>query len=297
MKKRNNRYFGITLAMGVILLSPWTVMAETNSVAVGAQYDTTHVYVTPGKMDAFVDSLLKTFGGKATKRITANVTPTPSQTLSQLVLTPVGSFSVFDFQTPAPYPFGNERNGFLVSDMDKAIAAAKSAGADVLVEPFPDPIGRDAVIQWPGGVNMQLYWHTTPPHYDRLESIPENRVYLSPYRVDKFIRSYLTFSQGKVVSDKYVNAAVIGKKNGTIREVLLTSEFGNVKIFVTDGHQPYPFGMEMTGYAVKNLQETLDKALESGAIILWHSTAAEIQKSAIVKFPGGYIAEIHQLKK
>ena len=39
--------------------------------------------------------------------------------------------------------------------------AARHAGADVLVKTFPDPIGRDVVIQWPGGVDMQLYWHTT----------------------------------------------------------------------------------------------------------------------------------------
>jgi hypothetical protein len=35
--------------------------------------------------------------------------------------------------------------------------------------PFDDPIGRDAVIQWSGGANMQLYWHTTPP---RDRSVP-----------------------------------------------------------------------------------------------------------------------------
>lgn len=297
MKKTISIPFGLTLAMGLALSSPWAAMAETNSVAVGPQYDTTHVYVTPGKMDDFVNSLLKTFGGKATKRISADVTPTPSQTLSQLVLTPVGTFSVFDFQTPAPYPFGNERNGFLVTDMDKAIAEAKSAGADVMVEPFPDPIGRDAVIQWPGGVNMQLYWHTTTPHYANLESIPDNRVYVSSYRVDEFIRSYLKFSHGKVVSDKNVNASIIGKTSGTIREVLISSTFGNTKVFVTDGHQPYPFGLEMTGYAVNDLQETLDKATSSGATVLWRSTAAEAQHSAMVKFPGGYIAEIHQTKK
>ena len=32
-------------------------------------------------------------------------------------------------------------------------------------KPFDDPIGKDAIIQWPGGVNTQLYWHTTAPSY------------------------------------------------------------------------------------------------------------------------------------
>ncbi|WP_081250237.1 VOC family protein [Hafnia alvei] len=264
-------------------------------IGVGPQYDTTHVYVEPGKMDPFVDSILKTFGGSTTQRVLADVTPTPSQTYSQLILTPSGSFSVFDFQTPAPYPFGNERNGFLVTNMDAAIASAKKAGADVIVEPFNDPIGRDAVIQWPGGVNMQLYWHTKAPNYQPLSFIPENRIYLSRYRVDDFIKSYQKFSNGKIVDDSQQSATVIGgEKNSAIRVVNLSSTFGKTRIFVTDGHLNYPFGQERTGYGVTNLSETLGKATASGAKILWQSVAGEKRASAVVQFPGGYIAEIHQ---
>ena len=75
-----------------------------------------------------------------------------------------------------PFPFGQERTGYLVSDMDDAIRAAREAGAEVIVEPFRDPIGRDAVIQWDGGVKMQLYWHFTAPSQPPLASIPDNRV-------------------------------------------------------------------------------------------------------------------------
>jgi len=162
--------------------------AETIGVAVGPQYDTTHVYVAPEDFDRFVASLIATFGGTATKQGVFTVTPTPSSTMSQLVLTPVGTLSVFGFKTPIPYPFGLERTGYLVTDLDKAIRAAKETGADVLVAPFNDPIGQDAIIQWPGGVNTQLYWHTTAPSYAGLQTIPENRVYVSPDRVDGFVR-------------------------------------------------------------------------------------------------------------
>lgn len=95
-----------------LLLPAMSWASDTASVAVGPQYDTTHVYVERGKMDAFVDSILKTFGGTSTERVLVNVTPTPSETYSQLILTPAGSFSVFDFKTPIPHPFGAERNGF-----------------------------------------------------------------------------------------------------------------------------------------------------------------------------------------
>src|SRR5277367_2098765 len=131
--------------------------ARASQIGVGAQYDTTHVYVAPEDVDKFVASFLATFGGQSTKQVVADVTPTPSSTTSQLLQTPVGTVSVFGFKTPIPYPFGAERTGYLVTDLDVAIKAARSAGADVLVEPFPDPIGRDAVIQWPGGVNTQIY--------------------------------------------------------------------------------------------------------------------------------------------
>src|SRR4051794_24482188 len=65
--------------------------AESVNVAVGTQYDTTHVYVAPEDFDRFVASLLATFGGTATKQGVFTVTPTQSSTMSQLVLTPVGS--------------------------------------------------------------------------------------------------------------------------------------------------------------------------------------------------------------
>src|ERR1700688_2091535 len=189
---------------------------ETQSVPVGPQYDTTHVYVAPEDFDRFVASLLATFGGTTTKQGVFTVTPTQSSTMSQLVLTPVGSVSVFGFKTPIPYPFGLERTGYLVTDMDEAIRAAKLTGADVFVAAFNDPIGRDVIIQWPGGVNTQLYWHTTAPSYTPLLTIPENRVYVSPDRVDAFVRSFLAFSRGSVVSDE---AQAPGVETGRLAEL------------------------------------------------------------------------------
>src|ERR1700692_3832411 len=189
----------VLLVIGYVgpLSFPIRAFAETakatSNVAVGPQYDTTHVYVAPGEFDTFVASLVATFGGTTSKKGVFTVTPTPSKTMSQLVLTPAGTISVFGFQTPVPYPFGAERTGYLVTNLDAAVRAAQADGADILVSSFDDPIGKDAVIQWPGGVNMQLYWHTTPPSYPVLRTIPENRVYVSPERADAFTRGVLEF--------------------------------------------------------------------------------------------------------
>ena len=272
--------------------------AESVSVAVGPQYDTTHVYVAPEDFDRFVASLIATFGGTTTKQGVFTVTPTQSSTMSQLVLTPAGSVSVFGFKTPIPYPFGLERTGYLVTDMDEAIRVAKATGADVFVAPFNDPIGRDAIIQWPGGVNTQLYWHTTAPSYAPLQTVQENRVYVSPDRADAFVRSFLAFSHGTVVSDDAQALGVeIGRPSETYRRVRVESKFGKLTALVTDGHLPYPYGREMTGYEVANLAETLTKAKAAGVDVLVPPYKTDERDAAVVRFPGGYIAEIHSITK
>ena len=271
---------------------------DTRNVAVGPQYDTTHVYVAPQDFDRFVASLIATFGGTTTKQGVFTVTPTASSTMSQLVLTPAGSVSVFGFKTPVPYPFGVERTGYLVTKMDEAIRAAKATGADVLVAPFDDPIGRDAIIQWPGGVNTQLYWHTTAPSYAPLETVPENRVYVSPDRADAFVRSFIAFSHGGVVSDEPRAPGVeIGRPADTYRRVRIESKFGKLTALVTDGHLPYPYGREITGYEVTNLTDTLTKAKSAGVEIIVPAYKTEERDAVVVQFPGRYIAEIHSLAK
>lgn len=283
------------------LLSTAAVFAKeapsTQGVAVGAQYDTTHVYVAPADFDTFVNSFIATFGGKPSKRGTFNVLPVPSNTEAQYVWTPVGTLSSFAFLTPIPYPFGQERTGYLVTDMDTALKQARAAGAEVIVDKFKDPIGYDAVIQWPGGVKMQLYWHFTAPHYDPLETVPDNRVYVSADTADVFVRDFLRFSHGKVVSDdRHADAGELGTPGQIYRRIRIESGFGKMQVNVTNGHLPYPFGHEMTGYQVKDLAATLAKATAAGAKVLSPAYGSSDRSSAIVEFPGGYIAEIHALK-
>jgi len=295
------RAIAILLTLGMASESPYVQVsaqsahaAETVNVAVGPQYDTTHVYVAPENFDRFVASVIATFGGTLAQAGVATVTPTPSSTRMQLILTPAGSLSVFGFTTPIPYPFGLERTGYLVTDLDQAIRAAKATGADVLVASFDDPIGRDAVIQWPGGVNTQLYWHTKAPSYPPLQTIPENRVYVSSDRVGAFVRSFLDFSRGRVVSDEARAPGVeIGRPGDTYRRIRIESQFGKLTALVTDGHLPFPYGREMTGYEVTNLADTLTKATAAGVDVLVPPYKTDEREAVVVQFPGGYIAEIH----
>jgi predicted enzyme related to lactoylglutathione lyase len=265
-------------------------------VAVSAQYDSTHVYVAHADLDAFVNSFVATFGGKPSKRSVTSVLPVPSSTEFQYVWSDFGTLSVFAYQSPIPFPFGDERTGYLVTDMDRAIRAAAAAGADVIVEPFHDPIGIDAVIQWPGGVKMQLYWHTVAPSYAPLKTNPTNRVYVSRAAADALVADFVKFSSGKVVEDNpRADAGEIGRPDETYRRIRIESGFGNMQVAVTDGHLPFPFGREITGYEVPDLAATLAKAKASGAKLLTAPYTSDGRSSAIVQFPGGYIAEIHSL--
>ena len=276
--------------------SPSTPTLASAIVAVAPQYDTSHVYVAPAEVDAFVSSFLATFGGTSSKQVVATVTPTPSSTSSQLLRTPVGTVSLFGFKTPIPAPFGAERTGYLVTDLDAAVRSARACGAAVIVEPFLDPIGKDAVIQWPGGVDMQLYWHFTKPASPPLSTVPENRVYVSPDRAAEFLRDFSSFAQASTVSDEPRAPGVeIGRPSETYRRVRLESAFGKLLALVSDGHLPYPYGRETTGYEVASLGDTLSKARAAGVSVLVEPFTSAGRQSAMLLFPGGYVAEVHSI--
>jgi hypothetical protein len=92
------RLFALVLlvfSLATFSLLSWTQTTEgpdpASTVAVGAQYDTTHVYVSPFDVNAFVASFLGAFGGKNTEQVIARVTPTPGKTTLQLLQTPVAA--------------------------------------------------------------------------------------------------------------------------------------------------------------------------------------------------------------
>jgi predicted enzyme related to lactoylglutathione lyase len=90
-----------------------------------------------------------------------------------------------------------------------------------------------------------------------------------------------------------VSGIGIGRLKDTYRRIRLESGFGKVTVFVTDGQLPWPYGRETTGYEVADLDQTLAKAKAAGASVLVPPYTDGARRSAIVQFPGGYIAEIH----
>jgi hypothetical protein len=90
----------------------------------------------------------------------------------------------------------------------------------------------DAIVQWPGGVNIQLYWHTKPSSDPPLDFVLENRVYISQGRIDAFVLSLVTFSHGKVVSDEAgADGAEIGMSGANFRRIEIESAFGKMTVY------------------------------------------------------------------
>jgi hypothetical protein len=108
------------------------------------------------------------------------------------------------------------------------------------------------------------------------------------------VKSFVAFSKGNVVSDTAKAPGVeIGRPNDSYRRIRIASKFGKITVLVTDGVLPYPYGHELTGYEVPSLDETLAKAKTAGAAVLVEPYVADARRAALVKFPGGYVAEIH----
>ena len=141
---------------------------------------------------------------------------------------------------------------------------------------------------------MQLYCHTIRSTEPKLETVPENRVYVSLESADAFVSDFVEFSRGTVVSDdRNAPGIEIGRPKDTYRRVRIDSTFGKLAVLVTDGHLPHPYGRELTGYEVSNLADTLTKAKAADAKVLIDPYLADGREAAVVVFPGGYIAEIH----
>jgi hypothetical protein len=116
--------------------------------------------------------------------------------------------------------------------------------------------------------------------------------------VDAFVSSFVAFSHGSVVSDEPRAPGVeIGRPAETYRRVRIESKFGKLTALVTDGHLPYPYGRETTGYEVTNLTDTLTKAKARGVDVLVPPYKTDEREAVVVQFPGGYIAEIHSVTK
>src|SRR5262249_30077012 len=125
-------------------------------------------------------------------------------------------------------------------------------------------------------------------------TVPENRVDVSPGRADAFVRAFVGFSQGKIVSDdRNAPGIEVGRPKDTYRRVRIDSNFGKIAVLVIDGQLPYPYGREINGYGVANHTDPDNRARAGGAPVLVDQPPADARQAAIALSPGGYTADIH----
>ena len=163
-----------------------------------------------------------------------------------------------------------------------------------MVNTFPDPIGRDTLVQWPGGSVMQLYWHTKAPSYPAPARVPESRIYLTADAADAYVASWKRFAHAKVVSDeRAAPGEEIGQPGKPYRRIRLSSGYGTTTLLVTDGALAWPYGRELTGYEVADFDATVARATGAGVKLIVQPCTLGDRRAAMLQFPGGYIAEVH----
>ena len=96
-----------------------------------------------------------------------------------------------------------------------------------------------------------------------------------------------------VSDDAHAPGIEIGHPGDAYRRVRIESLFGKMTVLVTDGHLPYPYGHETTGYEVADFAGAIAKANAAGVIALVAPFRSDGREAAMLQFPGGAIAEVH----
>ena len=102
-----------------------------------------------------------------------------------------------------------------------------------LVERSDRPGRSHTVARWRGYATLLAHYRAFVSSF---KTIPENRVYVSPERTAQFVKSFLDFSHGQLVSDVDPAPGIeIGRHSETFRRIRIKSGFGLLTVFVTDG--------------------------------------------------------------
>ena len=114
--------------------------------------------------------------------------------------------------------------------------------------------------------------------------MPENSAYVSRDQATAFGRHFTHFSVGPVVSDDaHAPSIKIGRPSDTYRRIAILSPFGPVRVLVTHGYPPYPYGREMTGDDVANPDATLAEVTHAGARVLVQPCTAARRRAAALQ--------------
>ena len=266
----------------------------TLSLAVGAQYDTAHVYVAPADLDRFSDSLIATFGGTKSQKAELTITPTPSKTNWQAVLHSGWHVLCVRFHDADPISV-RPRTNRLPRDRHGC----------------SDPIGESQRSRRCRGTVQRSHWarchrsvagrhiYAALLAYDRAE-LREARQgpRKQGVRVTGSRRCVCPRFRGVLAREDRLRRPERTRRRGGPTKGYLPPRADQLHIREDRRARyrwtaPYPYGREISGYEVANLADTVSKAKATGATVLVDPYTADRRQAAIISFPGGYIAEIY----
>jgi hypothetical protein len=126
------------------------------------------------------------------------------------------------------------------------------------------------------------------PQYDTAH------VYVASQHIDAFVDSFIATFGGQASQRAVFTVTPTPSKTAS---QYVQTPVGMLSVFAFQSPIPYPFGREMTGYQVADLNETLAKAQGVGVKTLSPVNRTVEGRTAMVEFPGGYVAEIHEPAK
>ena len=97
--------------------------------------------------------------------------------------------------------------------------------------------------------------------------------------------------------DRQAPGVEIGRPGGVYRRVRIDSTFGKLTLMATDGHLPFPYGRESTGYEVSDLTATLNKAKAARVTVLVEPYEAGGRDAAHGSVPGRLHRGIHAITR
>jgi hypothetical protein len=148
------RRYAALLALRQTVLAPLASVPENRA------------YLSPDRADAFVESFLRFSHGRTVsddRQASGVEIGRPDVAHRRIrIEADFGKLTGFVTGDHLPFPYGRETTGYEVADLNDMLVRAKSAGVEVLVEPFTNDERRSVMVEFPGGYIAEIHAPARP---------------------------------------------------------------------------------------------------------------------------------------
>ncbi|AIR01662.1 hypothetical protein QDZ74_003619 [Pluralibacter gergoviae] len=266
----------------------------------GKQYALPHVFVNPDQLQTFINQMTAVFDGTADPISDINLATVPAEMQFSDIYTAIGAFSAQAYKDgKPPYPMGQESVGVAVRDMDNAVRVAEEHGVKILAR-WEVMGNQEAMTEWLDGLRIQFYAYAgTPPEIAVRESVSNTRYYLTPRAAERFIKTFLAVTDGRIVGDARHAGEEVGLPGESFRRVWLASSAGLFNVIILSDAQrarlASPWRDIKTDFVVDDLAKVIALAQASQVSVLVPPEAGHSRHPrAVLEFTGGYVIALRQ---